>query len=546
MHPVLTAAEMAQLDKFTIESHGLDGKILMSNAAREAFNCIRQRWPHVRRPVIFAGTGNNGGDGIALAYYAQQAGMSPLVVICHPQITDPPEISLDATYFYRIAQRAYVNISFLAKPVVIPEILTGNNCDLIVDAIFGTGLHGQLDSYYVNIIERMNISSAPILAIDCPSGLDTTTGEVIGRAVQAEATLTFGYAKRGFYHPGASRFTGELLVADLGFANISEAGVAPASHAWDDALWEPMRTWRSPDTHKGDYGRLLVVAGSRKYPGAPRLAASAALRGGVGLVRLVVPEDIYTICCDNPALMVSGHPTDGHGNFAAEPSDELLEHMDWADALVVGPGVNDAPHALQLMGSLLERRNIPVVVDADALRALPENPKPGGWPMVLTPHIGELARLAGQIPDETWDNLFQVATELSFRLHALILAKSNQCLLTTPEGAMIFTHKGHPALATGGTGDVLAGMIGSLLARYHAMVRSPELRFETTPSTRRLTVAEITVSAVNWHALAARLAVAQLGEDGLTSTDLIGFLPQALRQLCEKADDSRGDAGKPA
>ncbi|MCB1221278.1 MAG: NAD(P)H-hydrate dehydratase [Planctomycetales bacterium] len=546
MKPVLTAVEMGQLDKFTIESHGLDGKILMSNAARSVLDQIRQRWPNVRRPVIFAGTGNNGGDGLALAYYAQQAGMNPLLLLCHPQITDPPTLSMDATYFYRIAQRAYVSMDFLTKPVLIPEILGNHNCDLIVDSIFGTGLAGQLDNYYVNIIDRMNISSAPILAIDCPSGLDSTTGEVISRSVQADLTVTMGYAKRGFYHPGAVRYVGDLQVADLGFASISEAGIAPASHAWQEALWEPLRTWRSADTHKGDYGRLLIVAGSRKYPGAPRLAANAALRGGVGLVRLVVPEDIYAVCCDNPALMVSAHPTDGKGGFASEPDAELLEHMEWADALVIGPGLSDAPHGLQLAGALLEKRNFPVVVDADALRALPENPKPGGWPMVLTPHIGELARLAGQIPDETWDNLFQVATELSFRLHALVLAKSNQCLLTTPEGALIFPHKGHPALATGGTGDVLAGMIGALLARYHAMVRSPELRFETTASTRRLTVAEITVSAVNWHALAARLAVAQLGEDGLTSTDLIGFLPQALRILCEKADGQRGDAGRPA
>ena len=277
MKPVLTAVEMGQLDKFTIESHGLDGKILMSNAARSVLDQIRQRWPNVRRPVIFAGTGNNGGDGLALAYYAQQAGMNPLLLLCHPQITDPPTLSMDATYFYRIAQRAYVSMDFLTKPVLIPEILGNHNCDLIVDSIFGTGLAGQLDNYYVNIIDRMNISSAPILAIDCPSGLDSTTGEVISRSVQADLTVTMGYAKRGFYHPGAVRYVGELQVADLGFASISEAGIAPASHAWQEALWEPLRTWRSADTHKGDYGRLLIVAGSRKYPGAPRLAANAAL-----------------------------------------------------------------------------------------------------------------------------------------------------------------------------------------------------------------------------------------------------------------------------
>src|SRR5690606_29887195 len=159
-------------------------------------------------------------DGIALAYYMQQAGMNPLLMLCHPEITDPPSLTMDATYFYRIAQRAYVSMDFLTKPVLIPEILAKHNCDLIIDAIFGTGLSGQLDNYYVNTIDRMNISSAPLVAVDCPSGLDASSGEVVSRSVKADLTVTMGYAKRGFYHPGACRYIGELCVADLGFASI--------------------------------------------------------------------------------------------------------------------------------------------------------------------------------------------------------------------------------------------------------------------------------------------------------------------------------------
>jgi len=522
---------MGQLDRYTIEHLGLDGKILMSSAARETLRVIRQVYPGVRQPVIFAGTGNNGGDGVALAYYAQQDGMSPLLVLCHPEIENPPRLSEDSAYYYRIVERAYVNVQLLSNPALAPDLVRSSQCDLVVDALFGTGLDRELGDYYQSLIQRLNFVEQPLLSVDCPSGLNCTTGQVMGAAVEADLTVTMGFPKRGFFHPRAGRYLGDLHVVRLGFAPPSEAAVEPDAHAWPNAFWEPLRGPRAADTHKGDYGKLLIVAGHRRYSGAPRLAAAAAVRSGAGLVRLVVPEEAYPLMGDNAAVMVDAHPGDGRGGFNAQPSRELLEYLAWADALVIGPGLSDAPGAIALTERLLAERDLPVLLDADGLRALPVETAGHEWPLVLTPHVGELARLVNLGTEQVLDRWFSVCTDAAARLDAFLLAKCNQCMLTTPEGAMLFPQHGHPALATGGTGDVLSGILGALLARHHALAQPPADSGPVNAGHHRLKLAEIIVTAVNIHAHAARLGVAQFGAESLSPVDLVNQLPAALAEM---------------
>jgi len=527
MQPVLTAAEMGALDRFTIETLGLDGKLLMSSAAREVLRVLRERFPRARRPLIFAGVGNNGGDGVALALYAQHAGLSPTLVLCHPEIAEPPQLSPDSAYFLAIARQSYVPVRLLGNPALAPEVLTNEQCEIVVDALFGTGLDRPLGEYYTALIERLNLSSCPRLAVDCPSGLNCTTGEVLGAAVAAQLTVTMGYPKRGFFHPRAWRYTGEVVSVPIGFAPLLDAALTPGAQAWGDVLWEPLRTARVADTHKGDYGKLLVVAGHREYPGAPRLVARAAMRSGAGLVRLVVPEPIYGVCCDDPSLMVSAHPAASDGGFPAEPSETLLNWQDWADALVIGPGLGDSLSAQMLVRALLGRRDMPTVVDADGLRALGNTwapPAEREWPLVLTPHVGELARLQALAPQQALDEWFELVSHAAVERQALLLAKSNQCVIGMPNGSLIFPARGHPALASGGTGDVLSGIIGALLARL--AVHAPELAAE-----RIHAQSEVVASAVNIHAAAARAGVERWGENGLTATDLADLVPEGIRRL---------------
>ena len=376
-----------------------------------------------------------------------------------------------------------------------------------------------------------------MLAVDCPSGLDCTTGNLQGAAVKAECTVTMGYAKRGFFHPQALELVGELITADLGFGSLADASIAPSSHAWADALWEPLALPRVKNTHKGNFGRVLVVAGNAQYPGAPRLAALAALRAGAGLVRLVVPESIHGVCSSHPSIMCSGHPEDDAGGFAQQPSAQLLEALEWCDALALGPGLGDGAAALDLARTLLDICERPVVLDADGLRTLSGcDAPPKRWPLVLTPHLGELARLAGVKQGALEALLFGLAVSQAQRHNALLLAKSAQCVLAAPSGALLFPHAGHPVLATGGTGDTLTGMLAALLARWHALSSDAGGTLDaghamTLPALRELTAAEIVCTAVNWHAAAARSWVAKHGENGMTAVDLIEELPGALSSL---------------
>jgi ADP-dependent NAD(P)H-hydrate dehydratase / NAD(P)H-hydrate epimerase len=543
MQPVLTSSQMAALDRYTIETVGLDGKLLMSNAAREVLRVLLERFPRSKRPVIFAGTGNNGGDGIALAYYALQAGLAPALVICHPGVAYPPQLSEDAQYFFRICEQAYVPTKMLCNPAPVMEVLSDTGADLVVDALFGTGLDRRLGEYYLALIDRLNHAGLPVLAVDCPSGLNCTTGEVMGDVLRADATVTMGHAKRGFYHPAAGDYLGALTIARLGFASLTDAGIAIDAHAWPDACWEPLRKPRAMNTHKGHYGRLLIIAGSRRYTGAPRLAARAAMRAGAGLVRLVVPGPIHAICCDDPAVMVSAHACDGHGGFAAEPSEELLEDMAWADALVIGPGMSASPDATQLVQAVLAHAEVPVVIDADGLRALWQAVQDGpgaelgagrrDWPLLLTPHTGELGQLAGVSPAEANARWFELPAKVADKLDAIVLAKSCQCQIALPGGGTLFPRHGNPALASGGTGDVLAGMLGALLARYHAGVNAGGSVLAPNAAMRRLQIAEITATAVNLHAMAAQLGVEDLGENGLTATDLVDYIPDAMLALAQ-------------
>lgn len=530
---------MARLDHYTIDKLGLDGKILMSNAAREILRVIRERYPRCRHPVIYAGTGNNGGDGVALAYYAQQHGLTPHLVICHPEVTSPPKLSEDSDYFFNIAERAYVPYKLLDNPVQALEPVMSSQGDLLVDALFGTGLDRPLSEFHCALVDRINNAGLPVVAVDAPSGLNCTTGQVMGTVVRAELTVTMGYPKCGFYHPAAGQAVGELEVVELGFAPPSEAAVAADCHDWSDALWEPLRRPRMTDTHKGDYGKLLIVAGHQRYPGAPRLAAEAAVRLGAGLTRLVVPAPIYTTASDNPAVMTDSHPADADGGFAAEPSAALKEYLDWADALVIGPGLGDGDSGIELTRQLLADCDIPAVVDADALRVLPIETSGRDWPLVLTPHVGELARLAELGVEQTLADWFAICRSIASRDGVFLLAKSNQCLLATPEDSIIFPHRGDPALATGGTGDVLSGMIGALLARCHALSRSRGAAAEPGASARQLMMVEAVVSAVNLHAAAARAGAAEWGAESLSPADLPGLLPDALRMLAAARQDGQ-------
>jgi ADP-dependent NAD(P)H-hydrate dehydratase / NAD(P)H-hydrate epimerase len=523
VEPVLTASQMAALDAYAIGTLGLDSRILMSNAAREVLAAIHAYFPSARRLAILAGPGNNGGDGIALGYYARQSGYEVELYLCGEEDYRASE---DGAYFLKLCAAIGLTPYELNSTQMLHDAAV--DADLIVDALFGTGLTRAVEGYFADVMDALGTLPQPIVSIDCPSGLDCTTGIPRGACVHADLTVTFGMRKLGFFHPAALELLGELALRDIGLGFASPLGIAGMSVG--DFLLPELLQPRRLDTHKGDFGRVLIVAGHEVYPGAPRLAALGALACGAGLVRLVVPQCIHGACCDDPSVMCAPHSMDSAGGFSAEPDARLLEWLDWADALVVGPGLG-AGDAVKLAASLIAASKIPSVVDADALRALPVA-READWPLVLTPHPGELARMMALERGDVLEHWFEAARDCARKHRALVLAKSAQCALADGE-LLLFPHRGHPALATGGTGDVLSGMIGALLALARVSVRETAQRHSAEEL--RSLAASAAICAVNIHSSAATLCAAELGESSVSAYHLAQALPKAMKALIEAA-----------
>src|SRR5688500_17342336 len=225
MQPVLTAAQMAQLDSFTIENIGLDSRILMSNAARATLQALQARWPQTRRILVLAGVGNNGGDGLALAYYANQLGLDVFAAVCPPEPHIDAQLSPDCGYYYELCKTAFVQVESLHNAILLPELITRSRADVIVDALFGIGLRSELGEFHTELIKRLNMTRRPIISIDIPSGLASDTGLSAGACVEADLTVTFSCRKLGLLHPDAASYIGDVEIADIGLGAPSDAGL---------------------------------------------------------------------------------------------------------------------------------------------------------------------------------------------------------------------------------------------------------------------------------------------------------------------------------
>lgn len=470
---LVTGARMREIDRRTI-SGGTPGLELMERAGRGLLRSILARCPelHTRRVVIVCGGGNNGGDGLVLARLLRERGLWPELIL-----TVPPEaLAGDAAENGRRASAS----GFVLRAAGEREharLARLSPHDLVVDALLGTGLSGPPRDEAVPWISEMNAGPAPVMAVDIPSGLSADTGAVAGVAVRAAWTVTMGLPKLGFFFPPAREFVGPVDIVDLGFPQsvIEEVGIAAG-------LLEPAtaKEWLPTPgrgSHKGDWGKLLVVGGSPGLTGAPALAATAALRTGAGLVRIGLPRSLHPILAVKVTeAMTVPLPEGEDGQLLRAGVDQLLERFgDW-DALVLGPGLGRFPECERLVMSLLGRWRAPIVADADALNALaawgPDSwvprvreiraaGRPGG--VVLTPHLGEMSRLTGKNIRELRADPVTTAREWATRWGVTLVLKGAPTVTAGPDGRTWVNPTGNSGLATGGSGDVLAGVIGALL-----------------------------------------------------------------------------------
>lgn len=479
-HDLYRAAQVRELDRLAIEQCGMAGGALMARAGRAAFELLRRRWPKARRIAVVCGIGNNGGDGFVVARLAREAGLEVSLY----QVGEAARLRGDALM---AAQAAGIQ----AQPLAAGAL---RHCDVVVDALLGTGLCGEVREVWREAISALNDCGRPVLALDIPSGLDADTGAPQGCAVQAAATITFIGLKPGLLTGAGPALGGELYFTALDIPAAVYGRVPAAARRLELAQFHSCLRPRPRDAHKGDCGHVLVVGGDNGYAGAARLAAEAAARSGAGLVSVATrTAHAAAITAARPELMC-------HGVESVADLEPLLRR---ATVIVVGPGLGQGAWGQGLLGRLLQAPQ-PLVVDADALNLLAQDPlHRRDW--VLTPHPGEAGRLLGAPAAQVQQDRFAAAAGLQASFGGVVVLKGPGTLVLGDDGMPGICNGGNPGMASGGMGDVLSGIIGGLIAQG-------------------LDLREAAGAGVCLHAAAADAAAVAEGERGLLASDLFPWL----------------------
>jgi NAD(P)H-hydrate epimerase len=513
---VLNAAQMREADRFTIEDIGIPSLVLMENAGRQVVAAIEAAYESrlEGRVAVLCGRGNNGGDGFVVARTLAQRGIEAAVFL----VGALAEVRGDARVNLDILGRLGLTVVEVndeqAWELHFSEI---SQCTLIVDAIFGTGLKTALAGMMETVVADVNASGIPIVSIDLPSGLSADTPHLIGDCIDATMTVTLAAPKLPLVLPPAEAHAGDVVIADIGIPNEVIEGVEGAridllTPEQIRELIEP----RAADSHKGDFGRVTLVAGSRGKTGAAHLSAIGALRSGAGLVTVATPGSCVPIVASMaPEFMTEPLAETEEGTIAPGALDTVLALRH--DVIACGPGLGRGPASGEFVRGLLERADVPLVLDADAITVLADEPGPlmgrEERDVIITPHPGEMARLVGSSVEEVQANRIQVATDFATTHHVYVVLKGHRTLIATPEGHVFINPTGNAGMATGGTGDVLTGMIAAWLGQVLDAEAACRL-------------------AVFLHGTAGDLAEAEEGQVAMTATDLLAHLGDALKQLC--------------
>lgn len=509
---VITAQVMQEIDKRAITEFGIPGLQLMERAGQSCVEEIFTEFGLNGRAVVLAGKGNNGGDGHVIARLLWQRGWSVTVIM----LADREQVTGDAAANLAVLPGSMVTCC--THDGQLSELHTKEifQADVIVDALLGTGLCSAVSGIYLEAIDLMNASGRPVVAVDIPSGIDGTTGRVLGSAVRATVTVTFAFAKLGHVlYPGVE-YTGRLVVADIGIPPQLMA-TAPGCDFLNAGAVNPLVHCRDRQAHKGAFGHCLIIAGSTGKTGAAALAANSAVRAGSGLVSLAVAESIHTILeIKTTEAMTVPLPDSGSGHLTDLAFPAIEQLLAGKAAVAIGPGLDCRPGTYGLIRSLVETVTVPFVIDADGLNALSEDMtvlhRKKSRQTVLTPHPGEMSRMLGaSIPDVEADRI-SAAREFAGTYGVFLILKGARTLIASPEGGIAINGSGNPGMASGGMGDVLTGIIVSLLGQGYSAWDACRL-------------------GVFLHGFAADMVAEEKGETGMHATDVLEKLPYAYNRL---------------
>ncbi|HUP47536.1 MAG TPA: NAD(P)H-hydrate dehydratase [Thermoanaerobaculia bacterium] len=497
---ILTSGQMRSIDRRTIDRFGVPSIVLMENAALAVVDAIAAHYPDCDRAALFCGIGQNGGDGFAIARHLENRGVVPVILL----VGDRSKLEGDSLTNFLVCERLGIPIYDIRAAANVEEALVhAADADVLVDAIFGTGLNRAPEGMHAEVIRAVAELRLPVVAVDLPSGADASSGQPFEPCIQAEVTVTFAAPKVCHVFQPAALLCGEVIVADISIprAAIDEEN-AQLSLITEREV-QPLLAARLAGTHKGTYGHVGVIAGSPGRSGAAVLAARGAVRGGAGLVTVMTDPETARLVHAGSIESMTWSGTD-IGEFLRNKS-----------AVLAGPGLPDEESAYASIRDILAAIELPLVIDASALnafagRAAEINPR--GLPRILTPHPGELARIAGGDAKSINRDRIGAARKAAHDCNCIVVLKGHQTLVAEPDGRVYVNPTGNPGMASGGIGDVLGGLMAAFLARG------------TDP-------VDAACAAVYLHGFAGDLLKEEMGDTGLTAGDLAERIPAAIQRL---------------
>ncbi len=512
---ILTASEMQEMDRETSQNFGLPGRVLMENAGRGVFQVLMETFPDAFHGgvAVAAGRGNNGGDGFVVARYLATYGIPVTVYL----LSEASRLKGDANDNFNLL--THLNVTIRELPDMdaffrFQDEMAGHA--LWIDAILGTGLTSEVAGYFKSVIEFINGLNRPVLAVDIPSGVHSDTGAVCGTCIRAAGTVTFAYPKIGHcIHPGAA-VCGIIHVIDIGIPSHIAARVGPRQHLMTTAaiktVWRP----RPDDAHKGRTGHLLAVAGGIGKTGAAALCALSGLRSGAGLVTLAVPETLYPMAAaHDPEIMTAPIPDNGTSLFSESGFEPLMALLEGKRVIALGPGIGTDPRTRDLMNRLIAQCAIPMVIDADGINIIAENPEiliKRRADIILTPHPGEMGRLVNTTPADIQSDRIGHARGFAEKYRVTLVLKGARTVIARPDGHVYINSTGNSGMASAGMGDVLTGIIAGFMAQGYGPDEAARL-------------------GVYLHGDAADAVAREKGPMGYIAGDVMAALPDAMARL---------------
>ena len=497
------AQQMRDTDKAAEQIGGIPSIVLMENAAIACVRELEKDFPDLekRSAVIFCGKGNNGGDGLAIARHLINKGAEVSVYL-----VSGSEYKGDAEINYNILEGMGAEIEDLPDMELMKYII--KSADIVVDAIYGTGIHGTIRGAGLELIPVINANAKYVLSVDIPSGMNADTGEICGACINATKTVTFAAWKIGMLmFPGAD-CTGEVVLSDISIPKYIIDRQDYAAEIIDDEIVKECFPKRKGNTQKGNYGKVLIVAGSIGMSGAAYLASTAAVKTGAGLVSVACCESVNKALevKTTEAMTIELPERDGH--IAKEAAALVLEKAKKSDVILIGPGLGRSEDVKELVRAVLTGANVPVIVDADAINAVAEDLSmisECSCPLIFTPHEMEMSRLTGKGINEVVNNRLELSKAFCEKYGVTLILKGHHTIVTSPSLKQYINITGNAGMATGGSGDVLAGMTAAIAARG-------------------IDETKAAAAAVRLHGLAGDKAAAVVGEESLSATDILNAI----------------------